>query len=74
MKKVELEDNGQDFLHFITDNDGVIQEAHPFQTSVWKGGVIPIEIQEIGMPCMIHHPPNINYGFLKHNVLSISDC
>lgn len=69
---IELEDNGQDFLEFITDEDGRILEAKPFQTEAWKGGYIPIESQEIGRLCMMHKPPEIEYGYLKHEVIRIT--
>jgi hypothetical protein len=69
---IELEDNGQDFLEFITDQEGHILEAKPFQTEVWKNGYIPIESQEIGEQCMMHKPPHIIYGHLKHKVLKIT--
>lgn len=70
---VKLEDNGQDFTEFITDQYGTILEAKPFQTDIWKGGYIPVETQEIGTECLIHKPPHINYGFLKHKVISITE-
>lgn len=71
---IELEDNGQDFLEIVTDQDGVIIETRPFQTSVWKGGIIPIEqkhMMKVGKNLPIHHPPNINFGFLKHKIKSV---
>lgn len=71
--KVELEDNGQDFLEFITNERGVIIEAKPFQTEIWEGGYIPIEMQEIGDFCMMHKLPHFNYGFLKHKVTNIEE-
>lgn len=73
MKKITLEDNGQDFLEFITDDEGIILEARPFQTSIWEGGLIPIKFQEIGKECMMHKPPTYMFGFLKHKVLSIEN-
>lgn len=69
---VELEDNGQDFIKFITDESGVIIESKPFQTNFWKGGIIPLNQQVIGELCMIHHPPHIEFGYLKHKVISIN--
>lgn len=73
MKIVKLEDNGQDFLEFITSDAGIILESRPFQTDIWKDGIIPILQQEIGSDLMIHKPPHIIYGFLKHKVISIED-
>ncbi len=71
--KIELEDNGQDFLSFETDPSGTIIKTEPFQGAVWNGGYIPVEVQEIGELCMMHHPPNIEYGFLKHRVTKITE-
>lgn len=68
---IELEDKGQDFTNLITDADGVVMATYPFQTSVWKGAVIPIDMLVIGEPCLIHHPPRIIFGFLKYKVVSI---
>ncbi len=73
MKKVTLEDNGQDFLEFITDDDGIIIEARPFGTPVWEGGVIPLGFQKLNDNCMIHKPPTIIFGFLKHKVVKIEE-
>jgi hypothetical protein len=73
--KINLEDNGQDFLFFVTNENGIIIDAKPFQKDVWVGAVIPIDedlcMLTIGDECPIHHPPTINYGFLKHKVISI---
>ena len=69
---VELEDNGQDFLKFTTDESGTIVKTEPFQGEAWNGGYIPIESQQVGEMCMMHKPPHINYGFLKHRVEKIT--
>lgn len=69
---IELEDNGQDLLELVTDDNGLVIDAKPFQKDVWAGSIIPIETMlEVGEPLPIHKPPHINYGFLKHNVKSI---
>lgn len=70
---IELEDNGQDFLSFTTDANGVIVKTEPFQGDVWNGGYIPVESQEVGRLCMMHKPPNIVYGYLKHEVVKITE-
>ena len=69
---VELEDNGQDFLEFTTDKNGTIIKTEPFQGEAWNGAYIPIESQQVGEMCMIHKPPNIEYGYLKHKVINIT--
>lgn len=71
--KITLEDKGQDFLRFITDDKGIVIEALPYQTDVWKGALIPIAQQEIGDLCMIHHPPRIEYSYLRYKVLDIKE-
>lgn len=71
--RVQLEDKGQDFTAFITDKDGIIQEAIPFQTEFWEGGLIPIEMQKVGDLCMINKPGVIEYGFLKYKVTNITE-
>ncbi len=70
--KITLKDEGQDLLYFITDNIGRIIEAGPFHNDLYKGGHIPLSSQKIGEPCMIHHPPHFNFGFLRFNVESIT--
>ena len=69
---IELEDNGQDFLKFTTDIDGNIIKTEPFQGDIWNGGYIPIESQLENELCMMHNPPNIEYGHLKHKVINIT--
>lgn len=69
---IELEDNGQDFLKFTTDIDGIIIKTEPFQGNAWNGGYIPIKSQLKNELCMIHKPPNIEYGKLKHKVINIT--
>lgn len=70
---IELEDNGQDFLRFTTDGIGNIIKTEPFQGEVWDGGYIPVFSQLEGEFCMMHKPPNIIYGFLKHKVTKITE-
>jgi hypothetical protein len=71
--KIELEDNGQDFLSFTTDEHGTIVKTEPFQADVWNGGYIPVESQFEGEFCMMHKPPHFNYGYLKHRVTKITE-
>lgn len=75
MKKITLEDNGQDFLEIITEDSGFITETRPFQTEIWKDGYIPLDSPEfyIGGILPIHKPPHIIYGFLKHKVIKIEN-
>lgn len=71
---IELEDLGQDFTKIITDHTGEIIETRPFQTEHWKGGCIPIKdrsLFDIGKECPIHHPPHIEFGWLKYRIVRI---
>jgi hypothetical protein len=70
---ITLEDKGQDFTKLITDKDGIVVKAEPYQTEVWKGALIPISQQKVGDLCMIHHLPHIEYGYLKYKVLDIKE-
>ena len=72
--KIILEDNGQDFLQFILDDKGKIIETLPFQCDIWNGGYIPVTspgMVKVGEQCPIHHPPYINFGYLKHKIEKI---
>lgn len=71
--EITLEDKGQDFTKLITDKDGIVFKAEPYQTELWKGALIPISQQKIGELCMIHHLPHIEYGYLKYKVLDIKE-
>lgn len=78
--KIILEDNGQDFLEFICNEEGIIVETQPFQGGIWNGAYIPIEspdLVKVGEECPIHNPPHIYYGSLKHKIEKIEqqpDC
>lgn len=74
MKKaiIHLEDNGEDFLRFIVEDNRVVK-AEPFQSSIWEGAYVPVIQQKVGDFLMIHHPPNIVFGFLKHKVEKIEE-
>lgn len=72
--KITLEDQGQDFLELYVDEHGIVMDAQPFQSSIWKGALIPIKNKKmfkVGVRCPIHHPPCIIYGFLKYLIEKI---
>lgn len=74
---IQIEDKGQDFTKIICDESGKILETKPCQSEVWKGGYIPLYengMFSIGKPCPIHHPPHIEFGFLKYNIIDISEA
>jgi len=66
--RISLEDKGQDLLYFITDANGFVLEAHPFHSKLYEGAYLPLDSLVIGEPCMIHHPPKIEFGVLNYNV------
>lgn len=71
--KIQLEDNGQDILWFLCDEHGLIIDASPFQSDIWKGGTIPIwddELMMTGKPCPIHNA-YIKQGYLKYKIEKI---
>lgn len=70
---IEMEDRGQDCTQMQVDKAGWIVQAGPYQDEMWKGAYIPLNMVKIGKPLPIHHPPNINFGFLKYKVLKVTD-
>lgn len=73
MKRINLEDRGQDILWFLVDENGTVKCAGPFQSEIWQGAHIPLEMVEAGEKCPIHHPPVLMYEFLKYDVESIEE-
>ncbi len=69
--KITLEDNGQDFLEFICNEEGMIVETYPFQGNIWNGGFIPIDMAKVGEVCPLHKPPHVYYGYLKHKIVKL---
>lgn len=72
--KITLEDRGQDFTTFYTDEQGIVTDAQPFQARIWRGAIIPVydtEMFRVGERLPIHHPPYIEYGFLRHRIQKI---
>ncbi len=72
MKKITLEDKGQDLLWLVVNELGFVTDAGPYQKDIWVDAYIPIgEMLVIGEPCPIHHPPIIRFGYLRYKVESI---
>lgn len=72
--KITLEDCGQDFTTFYTDEYGRVMDAQPYQASIWQGAIIPVEdpdMFKVGQPLPIHHPPHIMWGFLRYRIQNI---
>jgi hypothetical protein len=68
---IEFEDNGQDFLEFQINKNGFVLASSPFQSDLWKGAYIALSDVRINEELPIHHPPHINFGYLKHKVKSV---
>lgn len=72
--KITLEDQGQDLLELYVSEEEVVIDAQPFQSSIWKGAMIPLSDKgmcKVGKQCPIHHPPHILYGFLNYKIEKI---
>ncbi len=72
--KITLEDCGQDFTTFYTNEDGIVIDAQPFLSEIWRGAIIPVrdpDLFELGKQLPIHHPPHIMWGFLKYRIAEI---
>lgn len=71
MVKITLEDKGQDLLWLRVNEGGLVEEAGPFQNSIWKDSYVPYWSARVGSLCPIHKPPHIDRGFLKYKIESI---
>jgi len=40
MKKIYFEDQGQDFLWWVINKDGLVTDCGPFQKQVWTGNTV----------------------------------
>ena len=69
--KITLEDKGQDLLWLRVNEDGLVEEAGPFQNEMWKGSYLPVWFARVGQLCPIHRFPHIIRGFLKYKIVSI---
>jgi hypothetical protein len=48
MTKITLEDKGQNILWFKVNEDGIVEEAGPFQNEIWKDAYIPFRKIRVG--------------------------
>lgn len=69
--KITLEDKGQDLLWLRVNEDGLVEEAGPFQNEMWKGSYLPVWFARVGQLCPIHSFPHIIRFFLKYKIVSI---
>ena len=69
-KKITFEDNGQDFLEWKVDEQGLIQESWPFQTELW--GKYEIEnMAELHVGGLVKIIGPSWQGIIKHRIESI---
>lgn len=47
--RIEFEDNGQDFLWWIIDKEGLVIGAGPFQAGIWIGNEVELELLAEGI-------------------------
>jgi hypothetical protein len=67
---VFFEDNGQDFLEWDINDDGVVVESRPFQNDIWRNTVMKT-LKEGELPLIITtHSPGV--AQLKHRVVKIA--
>lgn len=65
--KITLEDEGQDLLWLIIENNTVV-DGGPFHGGLYEGAIVPMVNVKVGELLPIHHPPLIEYGFLRYIV------
>lgn len=70
---IHLEDQGQDLLRLVLDKDDRVIREEPINRGIFKGGFVPDSVLEIGCPCPMHLPPDIEFGYLKYTVVNIED-
>jgi hypothetical protein len=67
---VFFEDNGQDFLEWDINDDGVVLESRPFQSDIWRGTVMKTP-KEGEYPLIISiHSQGV--AQLKHRIVRIA--
>ena len=71
MTKITLEDKGQNILWFKVNEDGIVEEAGPFQNEIWKDAYIPFRKISVGQLPPISFYPYIIFNFLQYRVISI---
>ena len=73
IRKIIIEDKGQDVLWFKVNDGGLVEEAGPFQAAFWSGNYIPGDMLRVGELCPIYMPRFIYYGYLIYKVESIEE-
>jgi hypothetical protein len=69
MRKIHFEDHGQDFLWFIVDETGKVQDAGPFQGWLWAGKTGKVKRANDGRRYFVFpNPPVGNIASIKYPV------
>lgn len=69
MQTIFFEDNGQDFLQWDIDQDGVVTDSRPFQAGAWVGTFLS-DIKVGGRPTITHPREGIQ-RLLNYRVIDI---
>lgn len=76
IRTIYFEDNGQDFLEWDINDDGVVVESRPFQSNIWKNTVVLENLDEGKCPVIISprcgRAQFIYKGVIRHKVVRIA--
>lgn len=70
MKTIFFEDNGQDFLEWDIDENGLVIDSRPFQATVWCGLILDIGSLVIGGFPTFNRDGTAKY--IKHRIEKIA--
>ncbi|MNN55817.1 hypothetical protein D3C81_1707110 [compost metagenome] len=71
MQTIYFEDQGQDFLEWDIDRNGVVVDSRPFQAEVWCGAVV--QSLAVGSPPTVRGPRIATTHTLKYSVERIQN-
>ncbi len=67
---VEFADNGQDFLHWVVNAEGVVIDSRPFQADVWRGLKVT-NLAQLKAGGVIEYRHHGRAGCISHLVRSV---
>lgn len=67
---LHFEDNGQDFLRWEVNAEGVVTDAQPFQGDIWRGCVL-LNAPEVGEKVRVFSPISKREATLLHRVTRV---
>lgn len=71
MRKIHFEDNGQDFLWWTLNKEGLVVDCGPFQKSIWEGCKVFDAIVDKYPLVLIGYKKSI---VLKHKIIKIEEA